>query len=315
MRRWFPTVLLCVAMLVPACGGDSDGRDAAAPLDDVLDTVGAPDAPDPADAVSSDLAPEAAPLSTDATLSTLAPAVGDLAPAFAPDVTAYTVLLPFGSAATPALTATATHAAAAVAIVPAADVTAGDEAARTSTVTVTAEDGATTRAYAVRFDVSPTRSLHDFAVTDTHGDPFDFATLKGKKVLVANVASYCGYTPQYPKLQQLYETYGPDAFVVVGFPANNFANQEPGTDQEICDFAVTNYGITFPLMSKISVKGADLHPVYAWLTQKSENGVLDSPVQWNFQKFLVDEEGKVVDVALPAEDPLSAKIVGWITQP
>ena len=205
-------------------------------------------------------------------------AVGRLSPDFAPDVTEYSVLLPFGSSATPALVAAASDPAASLQAVDAADVTSTDATARTSTLTVTAEDGVTTRVYAVRFDVSPYKTLYDFQVTDIHGEPFDLASLKGKKVLVVNVASYCGFTPQYPKLQQLYDTYGPDAFAVIGFPANNFGGQEPGTDQEICDFAVTKYGITFPLMSKISVQGFDMHPVYAWLTQKSENGVLDAPV-------------------------------------
>jgi glutathione peroxidase len=313
-------VVLAVMVTLPACGGD-DGTSAhvdgsgsddattadAASADVASDTAG-PDKAGPAD-----LASEATPLSSDATLSTLAPSVGVLDPVFSPDVTAYVVVLPFGSTTAPALEAVATDESATVAVVDAIDVTSADVPARTSAVTVTAEDGVATRVYTVRFDVSPYRSLHDFQVTDIYGATFDFAALKGKKVLVVNVASYCGYTPQYPKLQQLYETYGPDAFVVVGFPANNFLNQEPGTDQEICDFATTKYGITFPLMSKVSVKGPDMHPVYAWLTQKSENGVLDAPVEWNFQKFLVDEQGKVVNVALPPEDPLSPKIIGWIT--
>lgn len=156
-------------------------------------------------------------------------------------------------------------------------------------------------------------TLHDFIVEDIYGDTFDLSELKGKKVLVVNTASKCGLTPQYEELQSLYEEYGGDSFIIIGFPANNFANQEPGTNEEIAQFCQMNYGVAFPMMSKISVKGDDIHPLYQWLTQKSQNGVVDAEVTWNFQKFMVDENGRVVDYASPRETPRSEKILNWIT--
>jgi glutathione peroxidase len=156
------------------------------------------------------------------------------------------------------------------------------------------------------------KTLYDFKVKDLYGNDFDLATLKGKKVLIVNTASKCGFTPQYDELQQLYKEYGGDKFVIIGFPANNFMNQEPGTEEEIANFCRINYGVTFPMMEKISVKGKDIHPLYAWLTQKSENGVLDAPVKWNFQKFMINEEGQVVDYAASATKPLSDQILNWV---
>lgn len=161
--------------------------------------------------------------------------------------------------------------------------------------------------------VTKEKTLHDFTVKDINGNTFDLASLKGKKVLIVNVASKCGLTPQYDDLQALYTRYGDKKFVVIGFPANNFNNQEPGSNSEIKEFCTANYGVTFPMMEKISVKGEDQAPLYKWLTQKSENGVLDQEVTWNFQKFMVDEQGQLVDVALPRESPMSDKIVKWIT--
>ena len=160
-------------------------------------------------------------------------------------------------------------------------------------------------------------SVHNFKVEDIDGNSFDLSSLKGKKVLIVNTASKCGLTPQYEQLQKLYETYGGEKFVIVGFPANNFANQEPGTNEEIEEFCQKNYGVTFPMMSKISVKGDDIHPLYQWLTQKSENGVLDSEVSWNFQKYLINENGELVDMVEPKTKPDDDKIVNWIkeTQP
>lgn len=140
------------------------------------------------------------------------------------------------------------------------------------------------------------------------------AQFKGKKILVVNVASKCGNTPQYEGLEKLYQKYGSDKFVVIGFPANNFMGQEPGTDEEIKAFCTANYQVTFPLMSKISVKGKDQDPIYTWLTTMAENGVMDAEVSWNFQKFMIDEEGHLVDVAKPKEEPDSEKIVSWIEQ-
>jgi len=154
--------------------------------------------------------------------------------------------------------------------------------------------------------------LFNFKATTLDGQPFDLSSLKGKKVMVVNTASKCGLTPQYAKLEQLYEKYKDQNFVIIGFPANNFAAQEPGTNAEIKTFCTQNYGVTFPMMSKISVKGADIDPLYAWLTSKVENGVLDAPVQWNFQKFLIDEKGQLADVAFPKELPDDEKIIKWI---
>lgn len=157
-----------------------------------------------------------------------------------------------------------------------------------------------------------TRVLYDFKATTLDGQNFDLSSLKGKKVMVVNTASKCGLTPQYARLEKLYEQYKDRNFIIIGFPANNFASQEPGTNSEIKEFCTKNYGVTFPMMSKISVKGEDIHPIYKWLTSKSENNVLDAPVQWNFQKFLVDEKGQVADVAFPKELPDEEKIIQWI---
>ena len=157
------------------------------------------------------------------------------------------------------------------------------------------------------------KTLHDFTVKDIDGNDFSLASLKGKKVLVVNVASKCGLTPQYEQLQELYEKYRHLNFVIIGFPANNFMGQEPGSNLEIKEFCTANYGVTFPMMEKISVKGKDQAPLYQWLTKKSENGVMDQKVTWNFQKFMIDEEGHLVDVATPKESPMSGKILNWIT--
>jgi glutathione peroxidase len=155
-------------------------------------------------------------------------------------------------------------------------------------------------------------TFHDFTVEDINGNDYPLNQLAGKKVLVVNVASKCGLTPQYEDLQALYEQYGGDKFVIIGFPANNFLSQEPGTNAEIQQFCSVNYGVTFPMMSKISVKGSDQHELYQWLTKKSRNGVLDANMKWNFQKFMISEEGKLVDVAFPKEKPNSEKIISWI---
>ena len=156
------------------------------------------------------------------------------------------------------------------------------------------------------------KSFYDFKVKDIDGNDFDLSSLKGKKVLVVNTASKCGLTPQYKQLQSLFETYGGEKFTIIGFPANNFLRQEPGTNEEIAEFCEKNYGVTFQMMSKISVKGDDIHPLYKWLTSKSENGVLDSEVGWNFQKYLIDEKGNLVDMVSPRVKPDDEKIVGWI---
>lgn len=157
-------------------------------------------------------------------------------------------------------------------------------------------------------------SFYDFKVTDIEGNAYDLSQLKGKKVLVVNTASKCGNTPQYEQLQEIYEKFGDSKFTVIGFPANNFANQEPGTNEEIEEFCQKNYGVTFPIMSKISVKGDDMAPIYKWLTQKERNGKIDSEVTWNFQKYLIDENGNLVDVIEPRTKPDDEKILSWIQE-
>ena len=150
-------------------------------------------------------------------------------------------------------------------------------------------------------------SFYDFKVSDIQGNDFSLSKLKGKKVLVVNTASKCGFTPQYKELEKLYNTYKDKNFVIIGFPANNFLGQEPGTNQQIQEFCKKNYGVTFPMMSKISVKGNDMHPLYKWLTTET-----NSEVSWNFQKYMIDETGKVVGYVSPKTKPFDEKIVSWI---
>lgn len=158
---------------------------------------------------------------------------------------------------------------------------------------------------------SQTSGFYDFKVKTLEGQDFDFSSLKGKKVMVVNTASKCGFTPQYEDLELLYEQYK-QKLVIIGFPANNFLHQEPGTATEIRQFCTNNYNVTFPMMEKISVKGKDMHPVYQWLTSKGKNGVMDSSVKWNFQKYLIDENGKLVDVVYSREKPGSDRVMAWL---
>lgn len=160
--------------------------------------------------------------------------------------------------------------------------------------------------------VMPKEDIYQFKMTDLYGKDFDFSSLKGKKVMVVNTASKCGYTPQYKDLEKLYETYKDKGFVIVGFPANNFAKQEPGSDTEIAEFCKQNFGISFPMMTKTSVKGTDMNPVYKFLTQASKNGFKDSEVAWNFQKYLIDEKGHVVKMYRSKVLPTDEAIVKWI---
>ena len=136
-------------------------------------------------------------------------------------------------------------------------------------------------------------SIHSFKVKALDGSEIDFSKFKGKKILVVNTASKCGFTPQYAGLQKLYEEYN-DKLVVVGFPCNQFLFQEPGTAQEIQEFCKKNYGVTFPMAAKIDVKGKNIAPIYKWLCNKTENGVLDATISWNFNKFLLDENGNLI---------------------
>ena len=159
---------------------------------------------------------------------------------------------------------------------------------------------------------SQTSGFYDFKVKTLEGGNFDFSSLKGKKVMIVNTASKCGNTPQYKDLEALYEK-NHDDLVIIGFPANNFGSQEPGTEVEIRKFCTENYGVTFPMMEKISVKGEDMAPIYKWLTSKKENGVRDSEVKWNFQKYLIDENGKLVEVLEPKEKATSDKVLTWLS--
>lgn len=159
---------------------------------------------------------------------------------------------------------------------------------------------------------TPAMSFHDLTATDINGKSISFSEFKGKKVLVVNTASECGYTKQYAQLQELYAEYKDKGLVIIGFPCNDFGGQEPGSEAEIMAFCEKNYGVTFPLMSKISVKGDDTSPVYKWLTSKEENGVLDAKVKWNFHKFLIDEEGHLVAEYGSGTKPMDDKILGWL---
>ena len=158
------------------------------------------------------------------------------------------------------------------------------------------------------------QTIYQFKVTDLYGNEFDFASLKGKKILIVNTASECGLTPQYKDLEAIYGKYKEKNFVIVGFPANNFGAQEPGSNEQIAAFCQKNYGVTFPMMEKISVKGNDKHELYQFLTEKSKNGLQDSDVEWNFQKFLINENGELVKVLSPRVLPTDTEIVGWINK-
>ena len=154
-------------------------------------------------------------------------------------------------------------------------------------------------------------SIHTFKVKSIEGGTIDFSQFKGKKILVVNTASKCGYTPQYEALEKVYEQYK-DKLVIVGFPANNFGAQEPGADNEIQEFCKARFGVKFPLASKISVKGDDTAPIYKWLTSKVENGVLDATIGWNFNKFLLDENGKMIAYFPSKVTPDSEEILKYL---
>lgn len=156
------------------------------------------------------------------------------------------------------------------------------------------------------------QTIYQFKVKDLYGETFDFSSLKGKKIIIVNTASKCGLTPQYKDLEALYREYKDKGLVIIGFPANNFAAQEPGTNAEIAEFCEINYGVTFPMMEKISVKGNDIAPIYEFLTQKNKNGVMDSEVEWNFQKYLINENGMLEKVISPKTSLLDKEVIEWL---
>lgn len=152
------------------------------------------------------------------------------------------------------------------------------------------------------------QSVYDFTMKDIKGNDVPLSKYKGKVVLIVNVASKCGLTPQYKELEAFYEKHKDKNFTIIGFPANNFLGQEPGTNEDIAQFCSLNYGVTFDMFSKISVKGKDTHPLYQYLTEKRLNGVEEAPVQWNFQKFLIGKDGKLVRSFSPKTSVLSDEV-------
>lgn len=159
----------------------------------------------------------------------------------------------------------------------------------------------------------PAESLYQIKINSLDGTPMNLDSFKGKKILFVNVASKCGFTPQYEDLQKLHTEYK-DKLVVIGLPCNQFGMQEPGNSSEIAEFCSSNYGVTFPITEKVKVKGKDQHPLYAWLTQKSKNGVTDSSVKWNFQKYLISEEGLLIGVYSSKVNPYDSEILDAISK-
>lgn len=160
--------------------------------------------------------------------------------------------------------------------------------------------------------IDDSRSIYQFNVTDIEGNEFQMSSLKGKKVMIVNTASKCGFTPQYEQLEEVYEKYKDKNFVIIGFPANDFLKQEPGTNEEIATFCKKNYGVSFPMMAKISVKGKEQHPLYTFLTEKKYNGLEDNKVAWNFQKYLINEKGELEKIISPKVQPDDPEIINWI---
>ncbi len=155
-------------------------------------------------------------------------------------------------------------------------------------------------------------NLHDLSALTLTGTPFDFSTLKGKKVIIVNTASECGYTPQYAQLEELYKEADDHNLEILAFPCDQFGNQEPGGAAEIEKFCEINYGVTFPIMEKCEVKGPNTHPLFKWLTDKSLNGVASNDISWNFQKFLINADGSLEKSVAPGTSPLDEEIVDWL---
>jgi len=162
------------------------------------------------------------------------------------------------------------------------------------------------------FSLVNLKTMHDFKCKTLDDKEFSFASLKGKKIMIVNTASECGYTPQYKDLQALYEKYKNSNFIIIGFPCNDFGGQEPGSAGEIQSFCSKNYGVTFPLMEKVVVKGDNKCEIYKWLTSKAENGVEDSKVNWNFNKYLIDTNGNYVKHLGSGVNPLDKEVTEWI---
>ncbi len=154
-------------------------------------------------------------------------------------------------------------------------------------------------------------SVYDYKLTTIRGEALDLQQFKGKKILLVNTASECGFTPQYKQLQELYENFK-DRLVVVGLPCDDFGGQEPGSEKQIEEFCEVNFGVTFPLTAKVRVLGAEAHPLYRFLTSKELNGYKDTEVKWNFQKYLIDENGRLMKVFSPALDPMSEELVKYL---
>lgn len=155
-------------------------------------------------------------------------------------------------------------------------------------------------------------SIHQFEVINLAGEKFNMSSLKGKKVMVVNTASKCGLTYQYEILEEMYKEYKSENFIIVGFPSNNFLWQEPGSNEEIAKFCLENYGVSFPMMEKISVRGSSMHPLYKFLTNKDKNGYKNSSVKWNFQKYLIDEQGYLVKIIPSKTKPNDPAVLDWI---
>lgn len=162
------------------------------------------------------------------------------------------------------------------------------------------------------FAFAQEKTIYDYKIETIEGETISLAEYKGKKVMIVNTASKCGFTSQYEQLQELYNKYGGEDFVILGFPSNDFMKQEPGSDEEIAAFCEKNYGVTFPMMSKTSVKGNDMAPLYKYLTSEELNGKMDSNVKWNFQKYLIGTDGKLEEVYYSKTVPTDKMIIDWI---
>ncbi len=162
-------------------------------------------------------------------------------------------------------------------------------------------------------EMSKSESIYNIKVNKLDGTSLDLKEFKGRKMLFVNVASKCGYTPQYAELQELYDDYS-EKLEIFGVPCNQFGSQEPGSDEEIAQFCKKNYGVTFTMLEKVDVKGSSQHPLYSWLTTKEKNGVMDATVRWNFHKFLVDEEGALINMYNSRTNPVGTEMLEAINR-